>query len=197
MRDDKIEESIKVYKKPDLFFKEALEKASKNQHLVISEEAQAYVLGILISVVKHRPEDKQRKEGMLTEKYMVALVGEHHDLFRAVGDSSLVVAGIWWQSLIRKIVDVNHYIEIGSRSYQGASHTGPEILYDLFDELADNFKKIVNVLAEVTACVYGSKLSNSDVLKMYEVWLQTHNTFLADKLKELGINVVPGTVMKQ
>ena len=188
---------IEIHRKSDLFFKEALEKASRNQHLEISEDANSYVLGVLIKVLRHRPEDKQLNEGTVAEKYMAALAGEHHDLFRAVGDSSLIIAGIWWQSLIRKIVNVDHYIEIGSRSYQGASYTAPQVLTDLFDELADNFKNLVNVLAEATACIYGSRLSNSDVLKMYEVWLRTHNIFLAGKLKELGVDVVLGTTKKQ
>ena len=65
--------------------------------------------------------------------------------------------------------------------------------------MAKFVKKIglVNILSETTRCISEANLSDSNILRMYEVWLRTHNDFIAKKLRSLGINVVPGKTTRQ
>jgi len=191
---DKAKEFIEIREGCDLFFKETLDDALGNQHLRISQEVAFYLLGILLIGVRKGPDDETRS---VAERYMLAQSNEQVDELKAVGDSSLIIAGIWWQSLLRRLVDVDYYIAVGSRSYQKASEVSPKNLADLFEELSDNFNSIVNVMAEATRCISEANMSNNDVLRIYEVWLRTHNTFLEKKLRSLGINVVPGKTTKQ
>lgn len=197
--DDQVKQFIQICRKWDGFFKEALDEATNRQNSRLSQEAAFYLLGILIGNLKI---DSSVENKSLAEKYNEALIGQFHgsdqaDKFRVIGDYSLIMAGVWWQSLLRKLVDVDYYINIGSRSYQKAGESGPRNLSDLFEELSENFNKLANILTEATQCIASAKMSNSDILRMYEVWLRTQNPFLESKLRSLGIDVVPGNVTKQ
>lgn len=191
---DRERQFVEICKKCDLFFKELLDDAMASQHLHISQEAAFYLMGILTLSIKKDPHSETES---LAEKYILAHHTEEMEKFRTVGDLSLIVAGIWWQSLLRKSVDVDYYIDLGSDSYQKVSETSSGDLSDLFEELAQNFRNIVNILAETTRCISEANMSNRDILRMYEVWLRTHNKFIAEKLVSLGINPVNVKTTKQ
>lgn len=191
---DRAQQFIEIYKKCDLFFKESLDDAMASQRLHISQEAAFYLMGILVLGMKKDPHGETES---LAEQYLLAQHTEETEKFRAIGDLSLIVAGIWWQNLLRKLVDVDYYVDLGSHSYQKVSETSSGDLADLFEELAQNFKSIVNILTETTRCISEANMSDSDILRMYEVWLRTQNTFLEQKLRSLGINVVEVKTTKQ
>ena len=70
-----------------------------SQRVHISQEAAFYLLGILIMGVKKNPSADTET---LAEKCLTAYHTEEANAFRVIGDSSLILAGIWWQSLLRK-----------------------------------------------------------------------------------------------
>lgn len=185
---------VEICNKCDLFFKESLDNAIASQRLYISQEATFYLMGILILGMKKDPHSETQS---LAEKYLLAQYTEETEKFRTVGDLSLIVSGIWWQSLLRKLVDVDYYIDLGIHSYQKVSETSPGNTSDLFEELATNFRNIVNILIETTRCISEANMSDRDILRMYEVWLKTHNKFIAGKLISLGINPVNIKTIKQ
>ena len=191
---DKERQFIEICKKCDLFFKESLDNAMASQRLYISQEAVFYLMGILVLGMKKDPHSETES---LAEKYLFAQYTEETEKFRAIGDLSLIVAGIWWQSLLRKLVDVDYYINLGGHSYQKVSETGSGNLSDLFEELAQNFKNIVNILTETTRCISEANMNDRDILRMYEVWLRTNNKFIAEKLRSLGINPININTRKQ
>lgn len=185
---------LEICERCDEFFKETLDNALNNQRLQISQEAAFYLLGVLLMGIKRNPGDDTKS---MTERYLFAQRNEQVNALKAVGDSSLIIAGVWWQSLLRKLVDVDYYITIGSCSYQKASEITPKNLAGLFEELSENFSNLVNVMAETTRCISEANMSDNDILRMYEVWLRTHNTFFEQKLRSLGVNVVPGKTTQQ
>ena len=191
---NKAKEIIEAHKRCDAFFKEILDNALNNQRLQISQEAAFYLLGILIMGMKKDPNMDTKT---LAEKYLIACHTEEATAFKAIGDLSLIIAGIWWQSLLRKLIDIDYYINIGSRSYRKASEATPRNFAELFEELSENFDQIVNIMIEATCCISEISMSDKDILRMYEVWLRTHNIFIEQKLRSLGIDVVPGTTTKQ
>src|SRR3989344_8254412 len=170
---DQTLEFIEACKTCDAFFKEILNKAVQNQNVQISNEAIFYLMVIISGAVKSEDKTDNRT---LAERFALALQiysdRNRAQEFKTLGDSALIIAGIWWQSLSRKIVDIDYYIEIGKRSYQKAGEISPSSLSELFEELSDN-------------------------LLLYETWLKTHNAFLEKKLRELGINPVYVSTKKQ
>ena len=195
--DDKAKQLIEIYKKCDGFFKEALDEAIRNQHVQISEEAAFYLMGVLVG---HLEIEESPDGRAMAQRYHEALLASGNKKsveFKKLGDASLLVAGIWWQSLLRKLVDVDYYIDIGRRAYQLAGKNTSKSFSEIFEELSDNFVDIVDIIAEATRSISEAKMSDTDILRMYEVWLRTHNPFLETKLRELGINVVPGKTTRQ
>jgi hypothetical protein len=193
MDDTDIRRLVEIYKKCDAFFKEAIEAAIKNQHLDLSDEAKFYALSILLMGIKIDPTAEKKS---LAEKFLTGQINDPETL-RLVGDYSLMIAGIYWQSLLRKLVDVDYYIGLGEQSYQRASEHAPRNLSELLEELSKNFSGLVDILMEASRSITENKMTNADILRMYEVWLRTNNIFIEQKLRSLGITVVPGKTTKQ
>ena len=57
-------------------------------------------------------------------------------LFRRIGDVSLYVGGFFQQSLSRKVVDVDYYIEVGGRAYGLVAGAEEPAHRSIYEELA-------------------------------------------------------------
>jgi len=182
---------IEVYKKCDAFFSEILNRAVTNQGVQISEEANFYLLSVVLVGLKVGP---NHYEQSLAEKFLIAQRGGRFEDLKLVGDLSLIIAGLWWQSLIKKLVDVDYYIDLGSCSYRQVGEIGQIQLSDLFEELSQNFTALVNVLIEVSLTISEAR-DDRGLWRMYEVWQRTGNQFLEAKLREHGINVVSANIL--
>ena len=186
--DGKKEQFLETRKQCDSFFREALDDAVKRQKVQISDEVAFYLLSILLLGLR---KDPHLNSGATIERYIAALSGEGPESFKNIGDVSLMVAGIWWESLARKLVGVDYYVKIGQLSYQREAESNRRLSW-LFKELSDNFLKSVNILTEATQFISREEkhLTSVDILTLYKRWLETHNVFLEKKLRSLGINPV-------
>ena len=187
---------VEACKRCDFFFKEALDKAVKNQRADVSPETAFYLLTLLTIGVKAVPRpdsqkvDKHKEDKQtLAQKFWEASFNNQTNILRIIGDHSLIIAGIWWQSLLKKRVDVSYYASIGASSYKMVSESGPGNLAETFEELSENFEKLADVLTEAVCCISEAPMSDKDILDQYEKWLRTHNKSIARKLRSLGINV--------
>jgi len=191
--DEETKELIEKCKKCDAFFKEILDTAIEKRRVEISQEMAFYLLDILRLGLK---EDPHFDAETTIKRYEIAFGSRGPESFRAIGDSALIIAGIWWQSLSRKILDIDFYIKLGRLSYQREAEKQKN-LTELFEELSENFDKSVNILMEATRCISEANMTNRDLLRIYEVWLETHNAFLEEKLRSYGINPVNTKAPKQ
>lgn len=191
---DKAREFLEKRRQLHLFFKEALDKVLAGQHYDISQELAFYLSVVLVRGLETDPRQDPKSIG---ERYLSALDSNRTAEFIKTGDASLIMASIWWQSVIRSLVDINYYMDIGSRSYQKASESSPKNLADMFEELSENFKRSVNILLEATQSVFEASMTNEDVLKTYEAWLETHNPLLEKKLRKLHIDPIDLKPRKQ
>lgn len=186
MINDDVERLIEVCQKCDSFFKGALDEAIKNQHIEISEEAASYLLWILLLGLRVDPYFNPET---IIKRYLNAFTGKSQESFRDIGDSSLMIAGVWSESLTRKMVSVGYYIEMGQLAYQREAETNKR-LGDLFEELSEKFLRSVNILVETIHLMFGKELTHKDILKTYQMWQETHSDFLERELRKLGINPV-------
>src|SRR5262249_47949126 len=107
-------------------------------------------------------------------------------LFRQVGDVSLYVAGYFQDSLNRKLVDVDYYIDMGGTAYKQVSlRSEEEAARSLYIELADKFGSFVEVLAVIADQT--SPKTEKDILRLYEIWVRTKSERAAKALQEAGI----------
>lgn len=180
------EKFLEICKKCDAFFKEVLDTAIEKQRVEISDEAAFYLLSILLIGLR---EDPHFDATTTIKRYEAIFGGRGPESFRDIGDSALIITGIWWQSLAKKLVNIDFYVELGRMSYQREAER-QKSLTQLFEELSENFDKSVNILMEATRCISEASMTNRDIMRIYEVWLETHNTFLEEKLRSYGISPV-------
>ena len=110
-----------------------------------------------------------------------------------IGDASLFISGFFSDSLRRKIVDVDYYVQIGAVAYTALSRREADTFSPVFAELARKFVHFVDVLSEVSersACN-----SNADVLRIYERWLKTGSPSSGRLLVKRG--VVPNVSLRR
>jgi hypothetical protein len=96
----------------------------------------------------------------------------------------LFISGFFSDSLNRRLVDVDYYIQLGEHAYASlARRDGP--FGDVFDELSDKFVAFVDVLSEVSE--HSAMTSNAELLRLYEKWLRTKSRRSGDLLVARGI----------
>lgn len=121
-------------------------------------------------------------------------------LFRNIGDVSLYLAGFFQESLNRKWVDVDYYVEMGGGAYAQAAtlaeHAADGAPFKtVYQELSDKFPRFVDVLAEVSDRTTPGPRSEADLLRMYDLWVNTRSERAAKVLQEAGI--VPNKTIKK
>ena len=180
---------------PTEYFRELVESALQHQHVTVRALTSFYVVNLLAGFV-HRDRSGIADDEALGVRFVRALQAggsAQRDGLRRVGDTSLFISGFFSDSLNRSLVDVDYYVMLGERAY-GSLARRDETLCDVFDELADKFGALVDVLAEVSeqTAIGGAR---GDVLRLYEKWLRTGSRRSGEQLAARGI--VPGTTVSR
>lgn len=113
--------------------------------------------------------------------------------WQQLGDTALFVAGVFAESLSRRLVDLDYYVAMGANAYGTLSdnesrRTLSGAFEDVFRELEVRFVDFADVLGQVFARDYSR--SGKDILRLYEVWIRTGSRRAAEQLRELGIQPV-------
>ena len=189
---------------PEAFFHELVTKALSNRHLRTLPETEVYLVNLLNQFMSTENLYVRDANGNLREEPLALMVKEALEqsarqaqvlLFRQVGDVSLYKAGFFQESLNRKSVDVSYYIDMGGTAYQNvAAREGEKTMRHVFGELAERFSTFVDVFAEISEATTVAR-SEKDLLRMYDLWLQTGSDRAAKTLKEAGI--IPTAVTRK
>lgn len=178
------------------YFRDALEKASQEINVQVSEWTQFYVADMLTrfaEMKKVRAENPLFRDKTFAEVYLESQMKgfeERAHALQAIGDAALFLTGFFGDSFKRKVVDIDYYGRMGQLAYAtlvqliayGLIHWGIE---RVFDELSERFWEVKDLLAQISES--GGFYRNSDVLRIYERWLKTHSRRDARKLKDAGI----------
>lgn len=177
------------------FFHEVVSDALSAKQLSASEPAGWYLVNLLGELTTVRlPDEPLGLKLAAASEASGERPGERVRKLKEVGDTSLVLAGFFAESLGRSLVDVDYYVSLGKSAYAqlarqlatGPRGAGPRSITEVYGELAKNFPNFVEVLAEVKKRV---DFGQSDVLRLYEVWLRTRDEWVEGKLREAGLIV--------
>ena len=167
------------------FFHGAVVAALGRQAVETSEFTESYLVGLLGQFAKE-PITDEPLSMMLAG---VIEPGSRVTVLKQVGDTALYVAGFFAESLNRKLVDVDYYIEVGGAAYaelaRRLAHSSVQAVYE---ELATKFPRFVDVLAEVSSRV---DFVGSDVVKLYQQWIKTRSAWLEQRLRSMGVLIGP------
>lgn len=168
------------------YFHEVVTAAIAENHLRLQEATEHYLVNLLATNTAARVDDEP-----LALKLAQAGLAEPQErarLLREIGDTALYVCGFFAESLSRRLVSVEYYIDLGGSAYHQLARAGRSVsglCRGVFDELAAHFPRLVEVLSDARARM---NLNTSiNVLRLYEQWTATRSEFLARRLRAAGI----------
>lgn len=179
-------ETVSIIIEPQEYFRELVSDAVAQSKLSVREETVGYLVGLLSQFISSERLNSEPLYQLAKDAFEEPTPQMQIGLFKNLGDVSLYVAGYFQDSLQRKLVDVDYYVQMGERAYSTvASRTESPPLRSLYGELAGKFNAFVDVLA-----IVGDKTqvkTEKDLLRMYELWLKTRSERAARALQGAGI----------
>ena len=180
------------------YFHQAVDGALSNQSVEAEPDTKFYLVNLLSffsrtdNLYQRTTEGRQLKP--LALMYADAVNEPSPDArckaLRRLGDVSLFISGVFSYSLNRKVVDLDYYAAMGEGAYGSlSSHLQGALLADafgeVFGELAEKFRLFVDVLNEVSERT--DLNHDSDLMRLYEVWLMTGSRRAERSLREAGV----------
>ncbi|MEK7692426.1 MAG: hypothetical protein AAB425_15530 [Bdellovibrionota bacterium] len=197
------QQNLEVVGNSEAFFYERVVEALGRHRIGVMPETEAYLVKLLSQFMFTENLYGRDGDGNLRDESLVNRLKEAIDeqqgelqrlLFRQIGDVSLYTAGFFQDSLNRKLVDVEYYIDMGGQAYRNvASRAEAENWRNLYLELATKFSAFVEVLADISQAT--APKTEQDLLRIYENWVRTRSTRAEKTLKEAGI--IPNANIKK
>lgn len=132
------------------------------------------------------------------ELYLTALSSDlplKLELLKKLGDRSLYLCGFFSDSLQRKLVDVDYYIEMGSTAFDALSKVVREdTVVKVYSVISKRFVELVDVFEYISQKSLGT--DNQDLLRLYEKYLKTGSELARESLIESGIITTPVGLQK-
>jgi hypothetical protein len=179
------------------FFKNSVTQAMARQRVEAADLTAYYVVNLL-TLFGRSEQLFDREHGSVGLRPLAAVLAQAAAAERAeerryalqrIGDVSLFVAGFLGESLARRIVGVDYYVQMGGTAYGSLAEcvrgtVRGRALSAVFAELAEKFRDFVDVLGEVRDAAANR---DQDVLHLYELWLTTGSRRAARLLRRAGI----------
>src|SRR3990167_2788887 len=134
MRKEKL---IDLLTTPSEFFQPLVEKAISSQNVSTSEAAQCYLVQLLSQFLHATQLQEGSTSPLALKMHQAALSSPEEKLqtFKQLGDHSLYISGFFSESLNRKIIDIDYYINMGRIAYLNAAGLHPQSAFQkLFHE---------------------------------------------------------------
>ncbi|MFO0588116.1 MAG: hypothetical protein U0441_11280 [Polyangiaceae bacterium] len=183
------------------FFHDVVNDALRARHVEATPEASGYLVSLLCEYAHPTEEAHSTFSEPLTFLLRDALEApgpERLRRLRALGDGVLYAIGFFGEHLTARGADRKYIEQVGATAYQHAAaivriklsrHGEPPI----FSELSTKFERFAAVLGDVAEDTLGAMVRDSQSLvKVYERWIRTGSTRLADELGMHGIVLARG-----
>lgn len=177
------------------YFGSVVDDALRARNVQASPAASQYVVGVLCDFARPSDQAESPFSKPLTFQLREALdapFAERFQRLRVLGDGVLYAVGFFGGHIELRGLDRRYVMQVGSSAYNNAAamlHTpGKTNKYDVLEELANKFNEFVDVLAEVAegALAMGAR-NEQGVVKLYERWLKTGSSRIAEELGARGI----------
>lgn len=129
------------------------------------------------------------KRETLAEMFLQAQNAEspqREDLLKRLGDSSLYISGFFGDSLARKLVDIDYYVNMGGVAYGALSASKvDDDLAQVYGEFSSRFGVFVDVLTYISQS--SMVQSNEDLLRLLNRYMSTGSKLAEEQLAEKGL----------
>lgn len=191
---------MSLFISPQNYFAEMVQEGIKQRRLKSSPRTEQYLVDLLQFYVDTKNlfeaeinEQGQKRPQTLAEMYLTAAhleTAARMEMLKRLGDRTLYISGFFGDSLSRKIVDVDYYVEMGGAAYRDlAVYTEDQMLARVYQTFSERFIDYVDVLTYISQRSFAQ--SNEGLLRLYDRYLQTGSDLAREKLAEMGIVTVP------
>jgi hypothetical protein len=171
------------------FFHEAVQSALRNQHVETAELTEFYLVNLLSQYCARARFDEQPLALKMAEALEASGVEQRAQKLREVGDTSLYLSGFFAESIERRLLDLDYYVDLGGAAYRRLAHIArfsrEASFLDAYTELGDKFRSLVGVLNEISET--HAFATPGGVMKLYERWARTRDDDLERRLREHGL----------
>lgn len=195
-----------VFLTPEAHFSEVVKEACQIRKVKAQPVVEVYLVRLLQHYLDsrnfHQPiqdSSEQKPPETFAEMYLQAMNSDHakkRELMRVVGDRALYLTGFFGDSLQRKIVDIDYYVEIGSAAYSSLytlTKSKEDALSHVYKTFSKRFLDFVDVLSYISE--KSSIQADQNVLRLYDRYLRTGSELAREKLSEMGV-IVPKEQLK-
>lgn len=184
------------------YFRQSVRKAARERRLAMNESVESYLVQLLSHYLEVRNlfEDRYNEDGTenpqtLAELYLYACQSEQSrrvTLLKKLGDRSLYVSGFFSDSLDRKAIDQEYYIQMGGVAYATlADQIRENRMAGVYRTISEGFISFVDLLTIISQ--ESMVRSNESILRLYDRYVRTGSLAARDKLLELGMLSLPET----
>jgi hypothetical protein len=195
-----------VFLTPEEHFSEVVKEACEQRQIKTQPVVEVYLVQLLRFYLDsknfHRPlqeDGKEKPVETFAEMYLQAMNADSikkKEMMRAVADRSLYLTGFFADSLQRKIVDIDYYVDIGSAAYSNlyawTKEDSLSHVYETFSKRFTDFVEVLNYISEKSLIQ-----SDQNVLTLYDRYLRTGSEMAREKLTELGVVTLTKEQLKQ
>lgn len=196
---------------PDLFqssrefFTQMIQDAFDRRQIKTLPLATSYLVDLLEHyLITEHLFDEEDQSGRKTRESLAMLflkAGQseprvRRELLKKLGDTSLYISGFFADSLQRKTIDVDYYVEMGGAAYSSlASSVTEESYSELYREFSRRFLDFVEALTYIST--QSQIQANNNLLRMYDIYAQTGSAIAREQLLEKGIIALPQELIKR
>lgn len=187
------------YKTLTEFFTQKVQTSLEAQGARISKEVEFYLVQLLLHFSLSENFFSVDEKGRFTQRPLAlklydATFAEHEGKrfyhLKSLGDTALYQAGVFYEGLCHQIIDVDYYINMGGQAYSSLANLSTtrspvERLKEIFAELSENFRELVEVL--YLSCESEIVRTDNDVLKLLDRYFKTRSKKAKELLSEQGI----------
>jgi hypothetical protein len=172
------------------FFFEEIERAQARCGHTLSDDVEAYVVGLLARFTQRTQVAGRRSEALALD-YLRArgqTGSARAQALRGVGDRALYISGVVPRSVHRNAVDVRYVRGIGEAAYREVADQGRwGGALAVLGELAAAFEGVSEVIAEVVDLEARGHGHESDLLGLYERWRRDGDPRDRRRLMQAGV----------
>ena len=184
-------QKVLCYEKPEPFFKDLVKDSLNRTGVKVSSPVKDYLSKLLSFYVFANNIFYVNQEGKQQIKTLAELYLKCHSMpssmksnLKKMGDMSLYISGFFRESLKKKTVSVDYYMNMGRQAYKSLSDFQESAM---FGELSDRFFDLAFVLFQIRKS--HSQNQNSDLLSVLEHYMETGSKSLEKDLAGLGIQI--------
>lgn len=195
MSDINVKPSVSLCVDVKQYFRESLQEAMQERRVETYPFVESYLVDILgyYAVTEHLY-DAENESGKKTRETLAEMMLKANsssprtrfELLKKLGDSSLYISGFFGDSLQRKVVDVDYYVDMGSTAYSSLAGVIYEDTYaQLYKEIARRFVDFVDVFTLMSRRTMTTDTDN--IFRLMDIYAKTGSPLSQESLMEKGV----------